>query len=98
MLLLPDMGRHPFKPHLQIFLSSFVRIRASTEDGSGQQPLATAQRYFRSNIPGTITHPDALIFLTLSPSPCHHTSYILASFTLEPRSSTLVWMCCWVSS
>lgn len=28
----------------------------------------------------------------------HRTSYILASFMLEPRSSTLAWMCLWVSS
>ena len=60
-----------------------------------------------TSAPGTFTHKSRsrcphlathVVPRTVSPGPCHHTSYILASFTLEPRSSTLVWMCRWVSS
>ena len=73
------------------------------------QPSANSEAPSLKNTsaPGTFTHkcrarcpdlPTHAVPHTVSPSPCHHTSYILASFTLEPRSSTLVWTCRWVSS
>lgn len=112
MLLLPDTGRHHLKLHLQIFLPSFVRARGRAEDAQGSsllhQPSINSEvpSLTNTSAPGTFTHKSRSrcprlpthVPRTVSPSPCRRTSYILASFTLEPRSSTLLWTCRWVSS